>query len=108
MIDGFEARRLPGDGVELAVQLGGAGPALVLLHGFPQNHWCWAEVAPALAQDFRVIVPDLRGYGASDAPPRRRAPRGPFQAADGARRRLGLTSLMGLVGRPLTKLGSPA
>jgi haloacetate dehalogenase len=48
--------------------MGGEGPPLVLLHGFPQNHMCWAGIAPAFARHFRVIVPDLRGYGDSDAP----------------------------------------
>lgn len=68
-IDGFTRQSLPGDGVMLSVQIGGAGPALILLHGFPQNGLCWLRVAPMLAQQFRVIIPDLRGYGLSDAPP---------------------------------------
>jgi len=41
---------------------------LILLHGYPQNHHCWEHVAPTLAQEFDVIIPDLRGYGDSDAP----------------------------------------
>ena len=45
------------------------GPALILLHGYPQNHHCWAATAPGFAAHFDVIVPDLRGYGDSDAPP---------------------------------------
>jgi haloacetate dehalogenase len=56
------------DGVRLAVRTGGAGPALVLLHGYPQNHRCWAKVLPALLPHFTCILPDLRGYGDSDAP----------------------------------------
>jgi haloacetate dehalogenase len=47
---------------------GGAGPPLLLLHGFPQTHACWHAVAPLLAASRRVVVPDLRGYGASRAP----------------------------------------
>jgi haloacetate dehalogenase len=46
----------------------GEGPPLLLLHGFPQTHVCWREVAPALAATHRVVTPDLRGYGASEAP----------------------------------------
>jgi haloacetate dehalogenase len=46
----------------------GDGPPVLLLHGFPQTHVCWREVAPALAAAHRVVMPDLRGYGASEAP----------------------------------------
>lgn len=67
-IKGFEQRRIATNGIELSVHIGGAGPAVLLLHGFPQNHHCWAQIAPHLARDFQVIVPDLRGYGDSDAP----------------------------------------
>lgn len=47
----------------------GPGPALVLLHGFPQTHLMWAQVAPALAKSRQVICFDLPGYGNSDPPP---------------------------------------
>lgn len=68
-IDGFDYRTLPGhDGVGLNVALGGSGPAVVLLHGFPQTHYMWADVARDLAGEHTVIVPDLRGYGASGKP----------------------------------------
>jgi haloacetate dehalogenase len=56
------------DGVDLSAAVLGSGPALVLLHGFPQTHLMWRHVAPALAAGRTVICPDLRGYGASDAP----------------------------------------
>ena len=45
----------------------GADP-LVLLHGWPQHWWCWHKVIPRLAERYRVICPDLRGHGWSDAP----------------------------------------
>ena len=68
-IDGFHYQTLPGqDGVGLNVAVGGAGPAVVLLHGFPQTHYMWREVARDLADEYTVIVPDLRGYGASGKP----------------------------------------
>jgi haloacetate dehalogenase len=51
------------------VAQGGDGPPLLLLHGFPETHACWHRIAPRLANAHRVIAPDLRGYGASDAPP---------------------------------------
>jgi haloacetate dehalogenase len=44
-------------------------PALLLLHGFPQTHAMWHRVAQGLKQDFFLVMPDLRGYGASSAPP---------------------------------------
>lgn len=46
----------------------GDGPPLVLLHGFPETHYAWRNQIPVLAQNYRVIVPDLRGYGATDKP----------------------------------------
>jgi pimeloyl-ACP methyl ester carboxylesterase len=46
----------------------GEGPAVVLLHGFPESWYAWRHQIPALAEQFRVIVPDLRGYGASQKP----------------------------------------
>jgi pimeloyl-ACP methyl ester carboxylesterase len=68
-IDGFDYRRIPGDGgVHLNVAVGGGGHPVVLLHGFPQTHLMWRHVARALAEQYLVIVPDLRGYGASDKP----------------------------------------
>ena len=47
---------------------GGDGPPIVLLHGFPQTHLMWRDVAAELATDHTVICPDLRGYGDSDKP----------------------------------------
>jgi haloacetate dehalogenase len=41
---------------------------VLLLHGYPQNHLMWRQVAPALAQDHTVVLADLRGYGDSDKP----------------------------------------
>lgn len=55
--------------IEIAYQIGGNGPALLLLHGFPQTKAIWHQVAPELAKDFTVIASDLRGYGASSKPP---------------------------------------
>jgi len=46
----------------------GSGPALLLLHGFPQTHLMWRDVAPLLARRFTVICADLRGYGHSGCP----------------------------------------
>ncbi|MFJ3222824.1 alpha/beta fold hydrolase [Streptomyces sp. NPDC086783] len=68
-IPGFDQMRVPGaDGVEVAVAVGGSGPPVVLLHGFPQTHLMWRHVAERLVEQHTVICPDLRGYGASDKP----------------------------------------
>ena len=47
----------------------GKGPALLLLHGFPETNLMWRDIAPLLAENFTVICPDLRGYGRSGCPP---------------------------------------
>lgn len=65
---GFTTHLAPVGAVEIGWSMGGAGPPLLLLHGFPQTRALWAQVAPDLARDFTVICPDLRGYGASAKP----------------------------------------
>lgn len=50
---------------DIAFLTGGAGPPLLLLHGFPQTHAMWHRVAPALMTHFTCVIPDLPGYGAS-------------------------------------------
>ena len=65
----FTRQFVTANGVDLCVTSGGDGPPLVLLHGFPQTHVIWHRVAPLLAQNFTLIMPDLRGYGDSAAPP---------------------------------------
>jgi pimeloyl-ACP methyl ester carboxylesterase len=57
------------DGVEIHYEITGDGPPVILLHGFPDSGRLWRHQVPALAQaGFRVIVPDMRGYGASAKP----------------------------------------
>lgn len=63
--EGFEHRTAEVNGVRLHYVIGGKGPAIVLLHGFPET-WCiWCGVLPALAEEHTVIVPGLRGIGDS-------------------------------------------
>ena len=69
MFEGFSARRLVVEGGEIAAWVGGDGPPLMLLHGYPQTHAMWHLVAPELAREFTVICPDLPGYGDSSKPP---------------------------------------
>jgi haloacetate dehalogenase len=66
MFEGFSRRRIATAGAEINLVIGGEGPPLLLLHGFPQTHACWHEVAPALARRFTVVASDLRGYGDSE------------------------------------------
>jgi haloacetate dehalogenase len=68
MFADFEQSRVDVSEATLNLRTGGEGPPLVLLHGYPQTHVAWHEVAPALASRFTVIVPDLRGYGDSTGP----------------------------------------
>ncbi|MCY4053932.1 MAG: alpha/beta hydrolase [Hyphomicrobiales bacterium] len=70
MFEGFIEDTIEGAGASLFVRYAGAEGRLplVLLHGYPQTSAMWHQVAPLLANDFRVICPDLRGYGRSTKP----------------------------------------
>jgi haloacetate dehalogenase len=68
MFKNFQRRRISGAGTEINLVMGGAGPPVLLLHGYSETHIAWHRVAPALAQDFTVVATDLRGYGDSGAP----------------------------------------
>ncbi len=67
-IDGVTHRYVDVPGVRLHVAEAGEGPPILLLHGWPQHWWVWRKVIPALAENHRVICPDLRGFGWSEAP----------------------------------------
>jgi haloacetate dehalogenase len=68
LFPGFTARDVPGDGARIRVRTGGAGPPVLLLHGYPQTHAMWHRIAPALAARFTLVLADLRGYGDSERP----------------------------------------
>ena len=68
MFDQFKDVSATVDGVKIKAITGGAGPALLLLHGHPQTHAIWHKVAPTLAEHFTLVITDLRGYGDSDKP----------------------------------------
>jgi len=68
LFPGFGERRIDTAGASIFLRTGGSGPPLLLLHGYPQTHVCWHKVAPELARHFTLVIPDLRGYGASTGP----------------------------------------
>ena len=65
---GFEQRRIVTGEADINCVVGGGGPPLLLLHGYPQTHVMWRKVAPRLAERFTVVATDLRGYGDSSKP----------------------------------------
>jgi haloacetate dehalogenase len=69
MFEGFERRHIKTAGATINVLQGGKGPPVLLLHGYPQTHVMWHKIAPRLANDFSLVLPDLRGYGDSSKPP---------------------------------------
>jgi haloacetate dehalogenase len=68
LFPGFSQRRIATSGSEIQLVVGGSGPPLLLLHGYPQSHAMWHKIAPRLAEHFTVVCSDLRGYGDSDKP----------------------------------------
>jgi haloacetate dehalogenase len=68
MLDGFETAQVETGETSIFVRWSGSGSPLLLLHGFPQTHLMWRAMAPLLAQRFRVVCADLRGYGRSGCP----------------------------------------
>jgi haloacetate dehalogenase len=67
-MDAFKSTEIQTDETRIFLRSAGAGPPLLLLHGFPETHLMWRHVAPLLARDFTVICADLRGYGKSGCP----------------------------------------
>ncbi|WP_439497044.1 alpha/beta fold hydrolase [Bosea sp. (in: a-proteobacteria)] len=68
-MDDFTSETIETGEAAIFLRRGGSGPPLLLLHGFPQTHLMWRDIAPLLAQDFTVVCADLRGYGRSSCPP---------------------------------------
>ena len=68
LFPGFRISRMQTSGASIHTLVGGSGPPVLLLHGAPQSHYSWAEVANALARDYTVVLTDLRGYGYSSKP----------------------------------------
>ncbi len=68
MFEGFQRKQVVTSGPTINLVVGGKGPPLLLLHGYPETHVMWHRVAPELARDFTVVAADLRGYGDSSKP----------------------------------------
>jgi pimeloyl-ACP methyl ester carboxylesterase len=64
----FRTRDIPANGTTLHVRVGGAGPAVILLHGYGETGDMWGPMAAELAPDHTIVVPDLRGMGLSSRP----------------------------------------
>ena len=66
--DTFSSRYIDANGVRLHAVIGGAGPAVLFVHGWPQNWYAWRHLMPELARNYTVIAVDQRGVGLSDKP----------------------------------------
>jgi haloacetate dehalogenase len=68
LFPGFASWKIRTSGASINLKVGGEGPPVLLLHGYPQTHAMWHKVAPQLARDYTVVCADLRGYGDSSKP----------------------------------------
>ncbi|HWL31201.1 MAG TPA: alpha/beta hydrolase [Xanthobacteraceae bacterium] len=68
LFPGFASEWVSTSSGRIFARVGGNGPPVLLLHGFPQTHVMWHRIAPALAERFTLVIPDLPGYGWSDVP----------------------------------------
>jgi pimeloyl-ACP methyl ester carboxylesterase len=68
-LEGVTHREVHARGLRFHVAEAGSGDPIVLLHGWPQHWWAWRKVVALLAPQARLVMPDLRGFGWSDAPP---------------------------------------
>ena len=68
MFEGFATLDLAVGETSIHARIGGSGPPVLLLHGYPQTHIIWHKIAPRLAERFTVVATDLRGYGDSGKP----------------------------------------
>lgn len=68
LLENFQSTIIDTGEAVIFLRYGGQGPPLLLLHGHPQTHTMWHELAPRLAKNYTVVMPDLRGYGDSSKP----------------------------------------
>ena len=69
MFSNYKSSALVINNVSIHFVVGGSGPPLLLLHGYPQSHYMWHKIFPLLAKKYTVVASDLRGYGDSSKPP---------------------------------------
>lgn len=67
-MNGMRQQLVHANGVRFNVWAGGEGPPMVLLHGYPETALMWRKIVPKLLPEYRIVCPDLRGYGDSDKP----------------------------------------
>ena len=68
MLENFISKKIKTTDALINTKIGGTGPPILLMHGYPQTHLMWHKIAPQLSKKFTVIVTDLRGYGDSSKP----------------------------------------
>jgi pimeloyl-ACP methyl ester carboxylesterase len=100
---GFTEQKVTVNGVGINYVRGGHGPALLLVHGYPESWYEWARILPALAKHYTVVAPDLPGAGDSDAPADQADYTKKAMAADlyGLMARLGLSHNVRIVGHDI-------
>ncbi len=96
LFPGFRDETVEIDGLRLHLRIGGSGPPVLLLHGYPQTHVMWHRLAGPLARGHTLVIPDLPGYGDSDAP----AGGPPHEAYSKRRIAAAMVRLMGRLGFP--------
>jgi haloacetate dehalogenase len=69
LFPGFATETVNHEGLRFHTRIGGSGPPLLCMHGYPETHACWHRIAPRLAEANTVVAMDMRGYGQSSAPP---------------------------------------
>ncbi len=95
LFPGFRTFDADAGGVTIHGVVGGSGPPILLLHGFPQTHAIWHRVAPQLAQRFTVVATDLTGYGDSGKPASSAPEHAPYRKAAMARDQLAAMRALG-------------
>ena len=68
MFQNFKSIKVKTSEAIINTKIGGSGPPVLLMHGYPQTHFMWHKIAPILSNKFTVVLTDLRGYGDSSKP----------------------------------------